>query len=95
MAVLDSRHELPLTYANNKASDPRLFRGGIRSGDEALTGGTGKAVKAEPARGLAAAIEAGNRLTIHIDNLAPPIDPQARTRVVKHWRRPPGIERGL
>src|SRR4051812_48962131 len=60
------------------------FLGRLRPGDEALAGGARDAVHAEAAGGFAAAIEAGDDLTVHVDDLAFGVDAQAGAGVVQH-----------
>ena len=49
-------------------------------------------MKAEAARGFAAAVKAGNDLAIHIDDLAGGIDAQAGARVVDDRGCPSRVE---
>ena len=71
---------------------PRCRGGGGSAGDVALASGAGDPVLAEAAGRLAAAIEAGDDLAVHVDDLAGGIDAQAGARVVNDRGCPGRIE---
>src|SRR5215472_2538803 len=58
----------------------------ISAGDKTLRGAARQTVHAEPAGRLAAAVETGDHLAVHIDHLAAAVDPQSRACVVEDRR---------
>src|SRR5580692_100048 len=69
-----------------------LAQNRVTPGDVALAGGTRQAVLTEPARRLAAAIQAGDDFTVQIHHLAMRVDAQSGAGVMQHWRGPCGME---
>src|SRR5579863_970196 len=61
--------------------------------DIALAGSASQAMLTKATRRLAAAIQAGDHFSVHIDHLAAGVDPQAGTGVVNDRGRPCGVKR--
>src|SRR5262249_52316631 len=74
------------------SSDIR-FRCRISPGNKALTNCTRQAMHGKAAGRFAAAIEAGNRGPVHVDDLAARVDAQPGAGVMEHRRRPGRIKR--
>src|SRR5262249_57800822 len=67
----------------------------VEAGKASERCGPADAVLAEPARRVAARVEAGNDVAAQVDDLGAGVDPDARIGVVEGWRGPGRIERRL
>src|ERR1041385_6980885 len=58
-----------------------LLLGGIRTSDVPMDEGSPQTMLVAAATGFSAGIEAGYRLTLHVDDLGPPVDPETTVRI--------------
>src|SRR5215469_11219906 len=86
------RHQQPREKPRRQVSRTRLL-GGVRTGNVPMDEGSPQTMLVAAATGFSAGKEAGYRLSLHVNEFGPPVDPETAIRIVPHGIQCRRIER--